>query len=372
MDQLNELTNATQIDKLKEDLSADELKQAENYAVSLRDNKQNTILNYGQELQGEMSSFTDKVLENVRSKDTGEVGDSLRSLVTSLNSADPEQLGGNKSKFLRFFGKIKQSIFEMTARYQEISTQIDKVVVNLQGHEQKLLQDNDTLDTMYQANLDYYRQLNTLIVGGKMRQAEMDEQIAQLKDKLATDQSNQMLAQELSDLQNQKNRLGSRLNDLMMTREITIQQAPQIRLIQNTNAVLSEKIQSSINTAIPLWKNQVAISLSLLRQQDAVSAQNAVADTTNELLRKNSELLHQSTVDVVKATQRGVVDVDTLKETQANLIATIQEVLTIQSEGEQKRQNVESELANLEGEFKQAMLTAANQSKSSPKNVTPN
>jgi uncharacterized protein YaaN involved in tellurite resistance len=342
---------------LKEKLSPAQLTKAQELARQLEDGKTNTVLNYGKDVQEQMSSFTDTVLVNVRNKDTGEVGDSLRSLVANLNEANPEKLKGQRGGILRFFGKIKTSVFEMTAKYQEVSVQIEKVSQNLASQETKLLHDNDVLDEMYQANMDYYDSLNILLAGGQMRLEALDKEITDLQAKVSGVDANQMDIQALQDKQANRERLAQRLNDLMLTREITIQQAPQIRLIQNANSILSEKIQSSITTAIPLWKNQVAIAISILRQKDPVNAQNAVADATNDLLKKNSQMLRQSSVEVAQAVQRGVVDVDTLKETQANLIATIKDVMDVQAAGEAKRRNVQNELASLDNNLKATLTT---------------
>ena len=343
--------------KIKAKLTPEQLVQAQNYAVALKDSRQNAITDYGKEVQDQMSQFTDEVIGNVKSKEVGEIGDTLQSLVTSLNSADPEKLSGDKKpKIFRLFKKIKDSVFEMTAKYQEVSAQIGKIATKLENQENDLLKNNDMLDEMYTANQKYFQQLNTLIVGGQIRRDELNKEMAALQADVDAGKADQMDVQNLQDMKAQADRLDHRLSDLMLTREITIQQAPQIRLIQNNNSVLSEKIQSSITTAIPLWKNQVAIALSLLSQKDAVKAQDAVANTTNELLKKNSEMLHESTVDVAKASQRGLVDVDTLKETQENLISTIQEVMRIQSEGTQKRQAIEGELAQMEDHLKTALI----------------
>ena len=343
--------------KIKAKLTPEQLVQAQNYAVALKDSRQNAITDYGKEVQDQMSQFTDEVIGNVKSKEVGEIGDTLQSLVTSLNSADPEKLSGDKKpKIFWLFKKIKDSVFEMTAKYQEVSAQIGKIATKLENQENDLLKNNDMLDEMYTANQKYFQQLNTLIVGGQIRRDELNKEMAALQADVDAGKADQMDVQNLQDMKAQADRLDQRLSDLMLTREITIQQAPQIRLIQNNNSVLSEKIQSSITTAIPLWKNQVAIALSLLSQKDAVKAQDAVANTTNELLKKNSEMLHESTVDVAKASQRGLVDVDTLKETQENLISTIQEVMQIQSEGTQKRQAIEGELAQMEDHLKTALI----------------
>ncbi len=344
------------LNSLKKQLSTAELQKAKDYALTLRDNRQNTITNYGKDVQNEMTKFTDEVLLNVKNKDTGEIGESLRNLVVSLDSADPEKMVNSNRGIRRFFNKLRLSVFEMTAKYQEVSVQIDQVTERLKAQEASLLEDNAILDQMYQVNLDYYKSLNVLIVGGQLRSAEMQNEIEEKQAVLDEQAADQMQYQVLRDLKDQKDRLEQRVNDLLLTREITIQQAPQIKLIQNANSILSEKIHSSINTAIPLWKNQVGIAISLLRQKNALEAQEAVADATNELLKKNSSMLRQQTVDVVKAPQRGVVDVETLKATQADLVATLQEVMTVQQEGEQKRKNVQAELDILENNFQAKIL----------------
>ena len=344
------------LNSLKKQLSTAELQKAKDYALTLRDNRQNTITNYGKDVQNEMTKFTDEVLLNVKNKDTGEIGESLRNLVVSLDSADPEKMVNSNRGIRRFFNKLRLSVFDMTAKYQEVSVQIDQVTERLKAQEASLLEDNAILDQMYQVNLDYYKSLNVLIVGGQLRSAEMQNEIEEKQAVLDEQAADQMQYQVLRDLKDQKDRLEQRVNDLLLTREITIQQAPQIKLIQNANSILSEKIHSSINTAIPLWKNQVGIAISLLRQKNALEAQEAVADATNELLKKNSSMLRQQTVDVVKATQRGVVDVETLKATQADLVATLQEVMTVQQEGEQKRKNVQAELDILENNFQAKIL----------------
>ena len=344
------------LNSLKKQLSTAELQKAKDYALTLRDNRQNTITNYGKDVQNEMTKFTDEVLLNVKNKDNGEIGESLRNLVVSLDSADPEKMVNSNRGIRRFFNKLRLSVFEMTAKYQEVSVQIDQVTERLKAQEASLLEDNAILDQMYQVNLDYYKSLNVLIVGGQLRSAEMQNEIEEKQAVLDEQAADQMQYQVLRDLKDQKDRLEERVNDLLLTREITIQQAPQIKLIQNANSILSEKIHSSINTAIPLWKNQVGIAISLLRQKNALEAQEAVADATNELLKKNSSMLRQQTVDVVKATQRGVVDVETLKATQADLVATLQEVMTVQQEGEQKRKNVQAELDILENNFQAKIL----------------
>lgn len=357
----NQTTEQTPIalaDSIKEKLSQEELTEATNMAATISEDKQSSILDYGKTQQEGLSTFSNTVLVKVQNNELGEIGDSLRKLVTSLNETNPDKLSqSDASLFAKLFSRVKASIFEMTAKYQEVSVQIDRSAQQLSKQEAKLLKDNDLLDDMYQQNLKFYQSLNLLIVGASMKHAEISEQIQQLQS-TATDQ---MAAQQVQDLAATQDRLEKRMMDLMLTRAITIQQAPQIRLIQNSNTVLAEKIQSSITTAIPLWKNQVVIALALLNQKDALAAQNAVAETTNDLLKKNSKMLSQSAVEVAKASQRGVVDVDTLKQTQDDLINTITETLKIQQEGSSKRKEVESQLQTMESDLKTKLVETVKQ-----------
>lgn len=346
--------NADQATDITKNLTADQLIEAKQLSQSLTVTDQNSVLEYGKDAQQNLSKFSDTVLVKVQNKDLGEIGDSLRTLVTSLNSADPQKLSTKGSRFLHVFSKLKASLFEMTAKYQEVSAQIDRTANQLTKQETLLLDDNKTLQEMFDANMDFYQSLNVLIAGGKMRQQQLATEISELKSSL--DPNDQMGTQKLQDSMALQDRLDKRINDLLLTREIAIQQAPQIRLIQNTNEVLAEKIQSSVTTAIPLWKNQVTIALTLIRQKDAVATQTAVADTTNDLLKKNSEMLKQSTIETAKASQRGIVDIDTLQQTQDNLISAVQETLAIQKDGSEKRQVAEQQLKSMEGEL-QSKLT---------------
>ncbi len=214
-------------------LSPQELKQAHEYATALDVNKQNTVITYGKKAQQDLAGFNNDVLTQVKSKDLGEIGDSLRALVSSLNEADPDKLAA--PRLLRFFAKLRSSIFEMTAKYQEVSIQIDRATNQLEAQEQTLLADNDRLDQMYAANMDFYQTLNILIVGAQLKSQELTTELAQLRQNL--DDTDQMAAQQIQDILAMQDRLSKRGADLLLTREITIQQAPQIRLIQNTNAI---------------------------------------------------------------------------------------------------------------------------------------
>ena len=259
------------------------------------------------------------------------------------------------------FGKVKQSVYEVTAKYQKIGAQIDKIAVKLDKEKNGLLQDNLMLEQLYNKNKDYFDALNIYIAAGEVKIEELEMVTIPEAMKVAETNSNQMDAQIVNDLNQFVDRLEKRTYDLKLARQITIQQAPQIRLIQNTNQALAEKIQASINTAIPLWKNQVAIALTLLRQKDAVTAQRQVSQTTNDLLAKNSEMLKISAIETAEENERGIVDIETLQKTQNDLIETIQETLRIQKEGKEKRRNAEIELSVMEEDLKNKLLEMSNQ-----------
>lgn len=245
---------------------------------------------------------------------------------------------------------------------KKIGAGIDKISAKLNNEQQGLLQDNEMLDKLYDENLNYFKALNVYIAGAEFKIEELEQEIlpAARQEAQGAGDDGALAVQKVSDLEAYKNRLDKRAHDLRLARQLTIQQAPQIRLIQNTNQELAEKIQTSINTAIPLWKNQVAIALTLLKQKDALASQRIVSETTNDLLRKNSEMLKSSTIEAAEENERGLIDVETLKVTQQNLIETIQETMRIQSDGRQKRQQTEQELVKMEDEIKQKLLELSN------------
>jgi uncharacterized protein YaaN involved in tellurite resistance len=290
------------------------------------------------------------------------MGDSLTELMYRLNEASPSELEARDSNiFRKMFGKVKQSVYEVTAKYQKIGAQIDKIAVKLDKEKNGLLQDNLMLEQLYNKNKDYFDALNIYIAAGEVKIEELEMVTIPEAMKVAEASGDQMDAQIVNDLNQFVDRLEKRTYDLKLARQITIQQAPQIRLIQNTNQALAEKIQASINTAIPLWKNQVAIALTLLRQKDAVTAQRQVSQTTNDLLAKNSEMLKISAIETAEENERGIVDIETLQKTQNDLIETIQETLRIQKEGKEKRRNAEIELSVMEEDLKNKLLEMSNQ-----------
>lgn len=316
-----------------------------------------SILEFGAETQRELGAFSNGMINEVSNNDLGEVGDMLASLMVELQDANPDDLAAKEPGFFKkFFKKINTSINETVAQYQKAGVSIDLIAKQLNTSVEVIKRDNGVLEKLYEKNLEYFNDLNVHIAAGELKLAEIDEVTMPALVERATSTGDQMLAQEVSDLRDYRSRLDKRVHDLKLSREISIQQAPQIRLIQNSNQALAEKIQSSIYTAIPLWKNQVAIALSILRQKNAVNAQQIVSDTTNELLKKNSEMLKIASVETYKETERGVVDIETLKVAQSNLIETIEETMKIQEDGRAARESAQLELNKLEDDLKGKLL----------------
>ena len=343
--------------RLIDRLDANYQEQAKQLASQIDVNDAQAVIIYGANAQSKLSEFSQSMLSHVQANDIGPIGDSLNELMYRLQEANPDELrAGEGNFFQRMFGKVKQSIYEITAKYQKIGAQIDKVAVKLEHEKDGLIKDNQMLEQMYQKNKDYFDALNIYIAAGELKIDELQNQIIPQAVAKAQASCDQMDVQIVNDYTQFLDRLEKRTHDLRLTRQVTIQQAPQIRLIQNTNQVLAEKIQSSIHTAIPLWKNQVVIALTLLRQKDAVTAQRQVSETTNDLLKKNAELLKVSAIETAKENERGIIDIETLQKTQDDLIETIQETLRIQKEGKEKRQAAEIELGVMEENLKQKLL----------------
>ncbi|MGN1387658.1 MAG: toxic anion resistance protein [Bacillus sp. (in: firmicutes)] len=320
---------------------------------------QQAMILYGTQAQSKLMNFSHAMIDQVQKKDIGEVGEILSDLMKRLETIKPDELQEKRGFVSRLFGKVSSTIQETLTKYQKTSTQIDRISVQLTHAKNTLLKDVGMLEQLYDKNKDYFQALNIYIAAAELKIEEMNTKIIpELKEK-AAQSGDQMAVQEVNDMMQFVDRLEKRKYDLELSRQITIQSAPQIRLIQNTNQTLAEKIQSSIMTAIPLWKNQVAIALALLRQQSAVNAQNQVAKTTNELLLKNSEMLKVNTIETAKANERGLVDLETLKKTQDNLITALEETLRIQSEGRVQRQQAQTELVAMEEDLKNKLLNIA-------------
>ncbi|MCY8546404.1 toxic anion resistance protein [Bacillus vallismortis] len=321
-------------------------------------NMQSIVL-YGSQAQSKLLNFSHTMIDHVQKKDVGEIGEILGELMKKLEQVNPDDLQSRKKGFFsRVFGRVSNSLQEVLSKYQKTSVQIDRISLKLEHSRNALISDNKLLEQLYEKNKEYFTALNVYIAAGELKLEELKTKtIPQLKQKAESSEHNQMAVQEVNDLVQFADRLDKRVHDLLLSRQITIQSAPQIRLIQNTNQALAEKIQLSIVTAIPLWKNQVAIALTLLRQRNAVDAQQKVSDTTNELLLKNAELLKTNTIETARANERGLVDIDTLKKVQESLISTLEETLTIQAEGRIKRRRAEEELMVMEDDLKHKLLT---------------
>ena len=354
--EINALQEQQTAARLIDKLPAERQEQAKELAAKIDVSDAQSVISYGSAAQTKLSEFSQSMLNHVQAQDIGPVGDSLTELMYRLQEANPDELrAGEGNIFQRMFGKVKQSIYEVTAKYQKIGAQIDKISVKLEKEKDGLLKDNLMLEQLYQKNKDYFDALNIYIAAGELKMEELQTTIIPKAMKKAEETGDQMDIQIANDYTQFLDRLDKRTHDLRLARQITIQQAPQIRLIQNTNQALAEKIQASIATAIPLWKNQVVIALTLLRQKDAVTAQRQVSETTNDLLKKNSEMLKISAIETAKENERGIVDIETLQTTQNDLIETIQETLRIQKEGKEKRRHAEVELGHMEDDLKQKL-----------------
>ena len=334
-------------------LSQDDQERAISLASHLKVNDSNGLISFGSETQQSLGAFSSQFVNKVENKDLGEIGDTLRELMLNLKEVNEPEA---KGIFSKLFAKSKQKVSYAVAGYQKASNSISVVKKELSEQQEKLSNSNIDLEKLYAQNVVYYQDLNVLIAAGEYKIKELREVIIPPIEAEAQKSNDQMITQEVKDLYDYLNRLEKRIYDLTLTREISIQQAPQIRLIQKTNMDLVQKIQSSINTAIPLWTNQVALYITLMQQEGAVKATKIISDTTNKLLVKNSEMLKLGSIAAAVETERGVVDLETLRITQGNLISTISETLRIQQEGAVNRANAAIELNKLENELKEKLL----------------
>jgi uncharacterized protein YaaN involved in tellurite resistance len=352
-----QLTKESRPVKLIDVIPPENKARAYQLAEQIDPKNQQAMIMYGSQAQGKLLTFSHAMLEHVQKKDVGEIGDIINDLMKHLGDMNPDELRQDKpSLFSRIFGKISGSIQEVLSKYQKTSAQIDRISVKLDRSKNVLLSDIGMLEKLYETNKEYFHALNVYIAAGEIKLEELHQKTIPELKRAAEASQDQMKFQEVNDMIQFADRLDKRLYDLKLSREITIQSAPQIRLIQNTNQALVEKIQSSIVTAIPLWKNQVAIALTLIRQRHAVEAQKQVSKTTNDLLLKNAEMLKTNTIETAKENERGLVDIETLKKTQENLITTLEETLRIQEEGRTKRRQAEQDLATMENELRLKLL----------------
>ena len=342
-------------EKMEEEsrFTTEEQQQIQAFSQQINISDSNMILQYGAGAQQKLADFSEKALENVKSQDLGEVVNMLTDVVAELNNFDVDN---EKKGFLGLFHKGENKLDAMKAKYDKTAVNVDKICDALEEHQVRLLKDTAMLDQMYDLNLTYYKELSMYIAAGKQKLEEVrSTQLKELMEK-AQSGNDQVLAQEAKDLASYCDRFEKKLHDLELSRMISMQTAPQIRLIQNNNTMMVEKIQSTLVNTIPLWKNQMVIALGLEHAQRAAKAQNAVTDMTNELLKKNANALHEATVSTAKASERGIVDIETLTQTNAELVKTFDEVLQIQSEGRQKRLQAEADMVRMENELKQKLL----------------
>ena len=339
--------------QINEDMLTEEEKAIVNdFASKIDISDSNMVMTYGSAAQQHIASFSESALNSVKTKDLGQIGETLSSLVVQLKTLDePEKKG-----IAGWFQKKKRDVATMKANYTKAEANVDKIVEMLEQHQVTLMKDIALFDQMYDLNLKYYKELTMYIIAGKKRLAEVRAGELQELRKKAEESGSQEDAQAYNDFSNLCDRFEKKLHDLELTRMISIQMGPQTRMLQNNDTLMVEKIQSSIVNTIPLWKSQMVLALGIEHGRQATAAQSAVTNMTNELLKKNAETLKMATIETAKEAERSVVDIETLKTTNENLISTLDEVMKIQSEGKAKRQAAEVELGRIEGELKQKLM----------------
>lgn len=333
-------------------LTEQEKKAVDDFAKKIDITDTNLVLNYGVAAQKSVATFSENALSSVRNKDLGEVGETLSNLVVEVKGFGQEE----KKGFAGLFHKQKDKLELMRAQYGKAETSVNRIVSELEKHQVTLMKDIAMLDQMYELNLKYYKELTMYIIAGKKRLAEVRSgELEELRKKaeasgLAED------AQAYNDYAQKCERFEKKLHDLELTRMVSLQMGPQTRLLQNNDTLMVEKIQSSLVNTIPLWKSQMVLALGMEHSRQATAAQSAVAQTTNELLKKNADMLKMGTIETAREAERSVVDIQTLQHTNEQLISTLDEVMNIQREGAQKRREAEAELGRIEGQLKQKLL----------------
>lgn len=334
-------------------LTPEEKKMVDDFVNQIDLSKSNLVLQYGVGAQKKIADFSESALNNVKTKDLGEIGEMLSGVVTELKSFDVEE---EEKGFLGFFKKTSNKLTSMRAKYDKAEANINKICDVLEKHQIQLLKDIAMLDKMYELNKTYFKELSMYILAGKKKLAKVQsEELPALIEKAAASGLPED-AQAVNDLTAICNRFEKKIHDLELTRMISIQMAPQIRLVQGNDTMMAEKIQSTIVNTIPLWKSQMVLALGVTHSSQAAKAQREVTNMTNELLRKNAETLKMATIDIAKESERGIVDIETLRITNESLISTLDEVIRIQNEGSQKRKEAEIELSRIEGELKNKLL----------------
>jgi len=362
--EISEMTEMTEIQKDVDNISKElaQLSQQEQATVADFANQINItdtglVLNYGAAAQKHVADFSSQTLNNIRTKDMGDVGDMLANLTIELRgfNFDEEQ----KKGMFGLFKRAQNNLAALKTQYDKAEANVDKIVASLERHQITLLKDIAMLDKMYELNVGYFKELTMYILAGKQKLRMVQETELKEFQRKAAETGFPEDAQAANDFANMINRFEKKIHDLELTRIISVQMAPQIRLVQNNDALMLEKIQTSIVNTIPLWKSQMVLAVSLHHSQQAMAAQRSITDMTNELLRKNAETLKTSTVAVATESERGIADLETLKQTNQNLIETLEEVQKIQAEGSKRRQEASQELSKIEDELKQKLLDLA-------------
>ena len=340
-------------DLQEENLTEDEKKLVNGFSEKIDITNSQLVLQYGAAAQNKISGFSESTLDKVKTKDLGEIGDAVSSLVAELKEMDD---GEENKGFFGMFKKSKNKIEVMKAKYSKVGTNVDRITRTLEGHQVTLLKDIAMLDQMYDLNMKNYKELSLYILAGKKKlEKAKNEELPKLVEK-AKQTGDQQDTQAANDYASMINRFEKKIHDLELTRIVAIQMAPQIRLVQNNDTLMAEKIQSVIVNTIPLWKSQMVLALGLQHSKEAMEAQRSVTEMTNDLLKKNADTLKMGTIETAKESERGIIDIETLQHTNQSLIDTLDEVVKIQDEGKQKRQEAEKELQRIEGELKQKLL----------------
>ena len=337
-------------------LSADELKQVEEFSKQIDISNSTGIMNYGVGTQKKLADFSEKAIDNVRTKDMGQVGDMITDLVTQLKSFE---IAEDEKGLRAFFKKGANKVEGLKAKYNKVETNVQTISNELEKHQVTLMKDVELLDRMYDLNLNYYKELTMYILAGKKKlEEERNTTLVELQKK-AAESGLPEDAEKAKDFANKCDRFEKKIYDLELTRTIAMQTGPQIRMVQSSDTVMAEKIQSTIVNTIPLWKNQMVIAIGIEHATQAAQAEREVNDMTNKLLRQNADALKVATIESAKEAERGIVDIETLKHTNESLITTLDEVLKIQTEGKAKRREAEAELAQIETQLKDKLLEAA-------------
>ena len=348
-------------EEIEASLNYNNLTQEEKDAIEEFNKKINVedatqVLQYGAKAQGKISAFSDSVLEDVKTKSVGEVGDLLSDLVGEIKSFSTEIDNSNATGLAKLFNNAKKQLTKIVAKYSKVEVNIDRIEKELEKHKLQMLKDITIFDTMYEKNLEYFKELSLYIIAGDKKIEELRNVVLPELQKKAEKTGEQLDAQKVNDMVNTINRFEKKIYDLKTTRIISIQMAPQIRLLQNNEAELVEKIQGSLINTIPLWKNQIVLALGMTHAKQAVEAQKSVTNLTNDMLQKNSELLKQGSIEIAEESERAIVDVETLQKTNRNIIETLDKVIEIHENGRIKRQEAEKELLNIEKELKDKMI----------------